>query len=738
MASSKGTQVRSRPPHPLAALSEAEFVRARNSVLDVRGPEDSLFFRALYLEEPPKAEMVAFLEAEHAGLVTDDTPRPRRRARVEFDIVGPHQSIFTCAIVDVEAGEIVSRRTAEEEAYPSFAPSEFAMCEKIIAASPLFKKAMSRFSLPDGFRVVIDPWPYGGCAERNPRYMQGLVFARNATHGNEDANHYAYPVPIVPIVDWVTKKVIRVERLATGGVGDALVLDDEDDDSGPPKALFGECRAADYVPELLDEPMRDDLKPLNVVQPSGPSFKAHSDGLVEWMSWRFRISFNPREGAVIHDLCYDNRSIAYRLSFSELSVPYADPRPPYQRKQAFDFGDGGVGRAANNLQLGCDCLGAIHYLDGRLVGPEGLPTLARAVICLHEEDGGVLWKHTNYRTGRAVVVRSRELVVQFICTLANYEYVFAYRFDLVGGVTLETRATGIVSVVAIDEGKRSDYGNVVSPGILAQNHQHIFCARIDPAIDSYRPGHSRVVIEESRGLETDAKTNPNGNAYSVSREAVERARWVDKEPRLNRTLRLESTVKNNPISGKPVGYRLVAPATQLLLAAEGSVQAQRAPFARHDAWVTGFRDGEFWPAGEFTNQSQAERGGVEAMVGRGDRFVDSVEGHGAVNGGDENGGRTCGPVVWTVYGLTHNPRVEDWPVMPAETYQLHLRPSDFFNKNPALNVPSTPNESSVLVSCCDGTSNGVRKEATVQENPLSHRQGSGPGVDAEDAGAHIS
>ncbi|PFH57768.1 hypothetical protein XA68_14595 [Ophiocordyceps unilateralis] len=725
-------------PHPLAPLSEAEFIRARDAVLELREKDDALFFRSLYLEEPPKAELIPFLEAEHAAVLTDHDSRPRRRARVEFDVVRPGVSIFTCAVVDVEVGKIDSMRTAENEAYPSFTPNEFALCEQVILNSPLFQEAMSRFSLPEGFRIVIDPWPYGGLAERNPRYMQGLVFARDAALDNDDANHYAYPVPIIPVVDWLDKTVIRVDQLDTGGVGDELTEPAPHD--GPPKKLFEKSTAADYVPELLQEPPCEQLKPLNVVQPSGPSFTAHADGLVEWMGWRFRISFNPREGAVMHDVCFQNRSIAYRLSFSELTVPYADPRPPFHRKQAFDFGDGGMGRAANNLQLGCDCLGAIHYFDARLVGPEGSPTPARAVVCLHEQDAGLLWKHTNYRTGRAVVVRSRELVVQFVCTLANYEYVFAYKLDLVGGVTLETRATGIVSVVAIDEGKRSDYGNVVAPGVLAQNHQHIFCARIDPAIDSYRPGHSRVVIEESRGAEREARKNPDGNAYSISREPIATARWVDKEPRLNRTLRLESTVKTNPVSGNPVGYRLVAPATQLLLAAENSVQARRAPFARHDAWVTGFRDGEFWPAGEFTNQSQGERGGVEAMVRRGDRFVDSVHGHPSVDGvaDDDVVGRTSSPVVWTVYGLTHNPRVEDWPVMPAESIQIHLRPADFFPKNPALSMSSARNEASVLVSCCDTVSSQNGQKAMVQENPLSHQQGSGLGVDAEAVGAHIS
>jgi len=61
------------------------------------------------------------------------------------------------------------------------------------------------------------------------------------------------------------------------------------------------------------------------------------------------------------------------------------------------------------------------------VGADGTAEKAPNVICLHEQDNGINWKHTNWRTGRAVVTRRRELVVQFIVTLANYEYIFNVR-----------------------------------------------------------------------------------------------------------------------------------------------------------------------------------------------------------------------------------------------------------------------------------------------------------------------
>ena len=518
---------------------------------------------------------------------------------------------------------------------------------------------MSEFTLPDGFDVTIDPWPYGpDHDEETPRYMQGLVFARDSKKGSLDSNHYAFPIPIIPVMDWVIKRIIRVDRLATGGKDDGLVPHARGE---APRKLFQNVQHAEYAPELLNRPLRQDLKPLNIVQPEGASFSTHADGLVEWQKWRFRLGFTPREGAVLHDVCYENRPILYRLSYSELTVPYGDPRPPYHRKQAFDLGDGGVGRAANNLELGCDCLGAIHYVDSFLAAADGSPTPAKSVICLHEQDNGILWKHTNFRTNRAVVTRSRELVMQCIVTLANYEYILAYKLDLAGNITVETRATGIMSVVAIDEGKTSPYGNVVAPGVLAQNHQHIFAVRIDPAVDSYRDGDSRIVVEESIGAKMDPETNPLGNLYHVNKKPIEKATWVDAEPRVNRSIKLENSSKMNELSGRNVGYKLISPVTQMILADEDSLNAKRAPFAQHHFWITGYRDDEFWAAGEFTNQSRQEKGGVSDMVKRGDWFADSSASEDADAG--ILGGRKSSPVLWSVFGLTHNPRVEDWPVM---------------------------------------------------------------------------
>ena len=129
----------------------------------------------------------------------------------------------------------------------------------------------------------------------------------------------------------------------------------------------------------------------------------------------------------------------------------------------------GAGVTANNLKLGCDCLGAIYYLSSTLSTPSGTPLPPENVVCIHEQDAGIGFKHTNYRTGRATVTRSRELVLQTIITVSNYDYILAYFFNQSGDFTYEVRATGILSTVAIDPALTSSpYGTALHPGVTRE------------------------------------------------------------------------------------------------------------------------------------------------------------------------------------------------------------------------------------------------------------------------------
>jgi primary-amine oxidase len=267
---------------------------------------------------------------------------------------------------------------------------------------------------------------------------------------------------------------------------------------------------------------------------------------------------------------------------------------------------------ANNLELGCDCLGSIHYLSATLFDDHGDPRLMPNVICIHEQDAGIGFKHTNYRTGRAVVTRSRELVVQSIITVSNYEYILAFVFDQAGAMSYEVRATGILSTAPIDDGIDVPWGTVVHPGVLATHHQHIFSLRLDPALDGHE---NRVVYEEAHAMPRDPETNPHGIGYTTTETVIGRSSGHNTDPEKNRVFKIQNASVRNRVNGKPVGYRIAVPPFQKMLADKDSWHWKRAEFADNAIYVTKYREGELWAGGKWTNQSRGGEG-VRAWANR--------------------------------------------------------------------------------------------------------------------------
>lgn len=175
-----------------------------------------------------------------------------------------------------------------------------------------------KLGLHDDVVIQADCWPYGADRDSTadtPKYSQVFLYARGPSN-HPDSNHYALPLPISPVVDVFQQKVVRVLPLATGGTSDGLAYN-----TAPPGAAMAHCVANEYHPDLFTARRRD-LKPLHVVQPQGPSFAVRDENCVTWQKWRFRVGFNYREGMTIHDVTYDGRPLFYRLSMSEMTVPY--------------------------------------------------------------------------------------------------------------------------------------------------------------------------------------------------------------------------------------------------------------------------------------------------------------------------------------------------------------------------------------------------------------------------------
>ena len=109
------------------------------------------------------------------------------------------------------------------------------------------------------------------------RYIQCFVYVR----ASPDDNFYAHPLDVVVVVELQTKKVIQWWHHKANPIIPTL--------------------NSNFHTKLVDQERgwRTGLKPLNVVQPEGPSFSVDGN-MVSWQKWSMRVSFNYREGLVLH------------------------------------------------------------------------------------------------------------------------------------------------------------------------------------------------------------------------------------------------------------------------------------------------------------------------------------------------------------------------------------------------------------------------------------------------------
>ena len=432
--------------HPLDPLSPAEIEGAVAILRSERDLGPRVRFESVELLEPPKESF--------SGRNGHQPP-----GREAFIILLDNETGATFeSVVSLSEGQVKSW-TAVPGVQPRLMMDEFFECEKAVKASPEFQAALRKRGIDDTDMVMVDPWPAGNYGVPEEEGLR-LSFARSWLKTGPNDNGYARPIEgVIAVVDLNEMRVLRVE-----------------DHGVVPVPTNDGNYAAEFVGEF-----RKDLKPLDVVQPEGPSFRVNGN-LVSWQKWSFRVGYTRREGLVLHGIGYEDkgrtRPIIDRASLAELVVPYGDPAEKNYRKNAFDVGEAGIGSLANSLTLGCDCLGQICYFDAVLNNSLGEPLRIPNAICLHEEDFGILWKHTDWRTGQAEVRRSRRLVISFIATVGNYEYGFFWHFYQDGNIEFQVKLTGIVNNMALEPGEVPKYGTVIAPQLGGHIHQHFFSVRL--------------------------------------------------------------------------------------------------------------------------------------------------------------------------------------------------------------------------------------------------------------------
>jgi primary-amine oxidase len=632
--------------HPLEPLSAAE-VQQSVAILKQNGKlTPTTRIVSISLKEPPK-------ELVHQGKAASSIPREAKFVLFDNGTNTCHEGALSLATSKLLTWKDFPGKQ------PTMTIDEQIECEQAVLASAEFKaKLKAHYGIDDTSLVMVDIWSagnYGSEEDSTRRLARPLCFVRK----EPGENGYARPIEgLRPVVDLNTMQVIRVEEHGKWPL--------------PP----GECNyASTRVPN-----QRTDIKQLDITQRDGPSFEV--DGYqVRWQKWSFVIGFNAREGLTLHNLKYNDgrkdRSILYRASLTEMVVPYGDPGPTQVRKNAFDVGEYGMGACANSLELGCDCLGLIKYFDAHLVTSRGEPLTIKNAICMHEEDFGILWKHTDRRLPDAPEVRrSRRLVISSVSTVENYEYGFFWYLYQDGNIQLEVKLTGILSLGAMAPGEKPRYGNLVAPQVYAPNHQHFFNVRLDFDLD----GTANTVQQVDVVADPIDDRNPFENAFQARATTLE----TEKQARANlnlescRTWKVVNPHVKNAV-GEPVGYKFFPGDNAFPLASKNAWWRKRAGFVNHHIWVTPYSEDECYAAGDHPNQS---RGG-EGLIAwtEQDRPIADTD-----------------VVLWYTMGHTHIPRPEDYPVMPTAYIGFLLKPNGFFALNPANDVP--PSKKAGEKSCC--------------------------------------
>ena len=501
--------------HPLEPLSADEF-RQTASILRREGlVRDTFRFASIELKEPPKGEVKAW--------------RPwNATRRTSFAVVFNREDNKTYeATVDLTGDAVVSFEHIPDVT-PNFTLDEFHDVDVAMHQHPDVIAKLAARGFTDMSLILIDVWTYGQAVMPEQHRQRRLGWCDLWARETPDGNWFAHPISgLKLIVDMNTLELLEIE---------------DHHDYGRP-ATDGE-----YIPSVRGTQVRTDLKPLHITQPEGASFTIEGAEL-KWQNWTMRLGFNYREGPVIYQVTFDDhgtvRDVAYRISFAEMIVPYRDPTFDHYRRTAYDIGEWGLGVMTRSLELGCDCLGEVTYVDATLCDSTGEPYDIPHAICLHEEDNAVLWKHVD-ADGNAEVRRQRRMVVSSHATVANYEYLIYWRFYQDGNIECEVRATGLMVTTPYPEGEQPPpYGTVVDTNTYAPYHQHFLIARLDLDID----GDANTVMETDSVAPPVSEDNPYGLALVTRSTPVRSEAESASRLRLVHPARLE---RRQPQQGQQV------------------------------------------------------------------------------------------------------------------------------------------------------------------------------------------
>ncbi|KAH0648734.1 hypothetical protein KY285_033982 [Solanum tuberosum] len=221
------------------------------------------------------------------------------------------------------------------------------------------------------------------------------------------------------------------------------------------------------------------------------------------------------------------------------------------------------------------------------------------------------------------------------------------------------------------------YGTLLSENIIGVIHDHYVTFHLDMDIDG-PSNNSFVKVNLQKEM-----TSPGESPRRSYLKAVRNVAKTEKDAQIKLKLYDPSefhVINSNKKSrvGNPVGYKVVPGGTAASLLDHDDPPQKRAAFTNNQIWVTPYNESEQWAAGLFVYQSQGDD--TLAVWSDRDRAIENKD-----------------IVVWYTLGFHHIPCQEDFPIMPTVSSSFEIKPVNFFESNPILNIP--PNSPKDLPIC---------------------------------------
>lgn len=294
-------------------------------------------------------------------------------------------------------------------------------------------------------------------------------------------------------------------------------------------------------------------------------------------------------------------------------------------------------------------------------------------VAIFERYAGPEYKHLEMGKPNVSTER-RELVVRWISTVGNYDYIFDWVFHDNGTIGIDAGATGIEAVKGVlaktmhDPSAKEDtrYGTLIDHNIVGTTHQHIYNFRLDLDVD----GENNTLVAMDPEVKPNTAGGPRTSTMQVNQYTIDSEQKAAQKFDPGTIRLLSNTSKENRM-GNPVSYQIIPYAGGTHPAATGAKFApdewiyHRLSFMDKQLWVTRYHPSERYPEGKYPNRSAHDTG-----LGQYAKDDESLTNH------DD--------VVWITTGTTHVARAEEWPIMPTEWAHALLKPWNFFDETPTL------------------------------------------------------